>query len=91
MKTIDKWLFEKPWKQLLCVLAITILAYVVCILLGDTNIRFSTATEDIQSTQWILYYLFVDPGCQMYVKGGLDVKLIAMIVSTLGSILLSGR
>ena len=91
MKRIfDKLLFGGVWKQIVSFIVVTLAVYVI-VTFGF--ITFGGPVEidgenNSMNEWWKYYYLFADPGSQMSIKS--DSRVIGLIVSTLGSILLSG-
>lgn len=93
----DRWLYDNPWKQILWVLLISIVIYsasalIIITVLGIDNIPIEGYSKEERSIWWTLYYFFADPGNQMSIKGNsiAGERVVGLIMSTLGSILLSG-
>lgn len=94
----DSWLYDSPWKQILWVVLIAIAIYGTSALIVRNVIsidKISVADESAIAQKeddiwWTLYYFFADPGNQMSINGDLKERIVGLIMSTLGSIFLSG-
>ena len=93
---IDRWLYGGVWTKILAVFILAVAIYAIL-----TAIFASIFSGDIQNVEskdvatmsdwWLFYYLFADPGNQMSLDySGHFARVIAMVISTFGSICLSG-
>lgn len=85
----DRWLYSSLWKQILSVLAISLIVFFIStffliVLTPDIEID----GDNTMSEWWKFYYFFADPGTQMSISN--ETRLAGLIISTLGSIFLSG-
>lgn len=85
----DRWLYGALWKQVVGVLAISVIVYcVAALLLSKLPHGIKVENGDAMPEWWMFYYMFADPGNQMSISSG--SRVVGLIVSTLGSIFLSG-
>lgn len=92
---IDGWLSKGLIKKLVLVFGVTLVVFFVLALMFREYVPYvkdSDMADGEKSPLWQLYYYFADPGNQMSIANadGDAKRWIAMIFSSLGSILLSG-
>lgn len=84
----DKWLYGGIWKQIMLLLVTAIVAYLILTFI-IIKLPFDIELEGVDVNDWWkTYYLFSDLGNQMSISSG--SRLIGLIISTIGSIILSG-
>lgn len=84
----DRWLFGSLWKQVVGVLAISVIVFLISsLILTNISPKIQTSGDHLPEW-WVFYYLFADAGNQMSISEG--SRIVGMIISTLGSIFLSG-
>lgn len=81
----DRWLYGSLWIKLLMVLGIALIVFVIPTVL---YLGFSSSDFLDSDNWWNLYYFYADPGTQQ--DSGDFPKIIALIMSVLGSIFFSG-
>ncbi len=93
---IDRWMFNGSWSQIIAVIFLSVFVFFIFaplfILCFGDYIGIHDADEQVHSSKlWLLYYFFADPGNQMSGDWVNDSsRWIGLIISTLGSIFLSG-
>ena len=90
----DQWLYGGLWKQIAMVLLLSVVIYLILsfVVLNIIPTGDSFCRDVKENPYWTLYYLFADPGTQASAEylGGNFSRVIGLIVSTFGSIFLSG-
>ena len=81
----DRWLYGSLWLKLMMVLAIALIVFLI-----PTIVYLVLSPSDFSDSDnwWNLYYFYADPGTQK--ESGNFPKIIALIMSVLGSIFFSG-
>ncbi len=90
----DQWLYGGLWKQIALVLMLSVIVFLITSLffikIAPDSVECSNEVGD-GNKLWQLYYFFADPGTQASPEYSSNwARVIGLIMSTLGSIFLSG-